>query len=130
VVAALGDAGHTAPAGEQTAGRLAGQRVLVVDDNQDAASTLGLLLELEGATVSVAFDSFAALQSAETFQPDNVVLDIGLPAMNGYEVCRMLRLRPWARALRIIALTGWGQDGDRQRSREAGFDAHLVKPVD
>lgn len=130
VVAALGDAGHTVPAGEQTAGRLAGQRVLVVDDNQDAASTLGLLLELEGATVSVAFDSFAALQSAETFQPDNVVLDIGLPAMNGYEVCRMLRLRPWARALRIIALTGWGQDGDRQRSREAGFDAHLVKPVD
>lgn len=105
-------------------------RVLVVDDNQDAATTLGSLLELKGATIAIASDGIEALETAEVFMPHVVLLDIGLPRMNGYEVCRALRRRPWASSVRVVALTGWGQDTDRSQSRAAGFDAHLVKPVD
>jgi CheY-like chemotaxis protein len=105
------------------------QRVLVVDDNLDAANTLAELLSMLGCTVDTAFDGPQALQRAEAFSPDVVLLDIGLPQMNGYEVCRRLRAR-YGTALRIVAMTGWGQDEDRRRSGEAGFDLHLVKPVD
>ena len=111
-------------------GRLAGHRVLVVDDNRDAAESLAALLECDGAVVAVAGDGPEALALAESFAPDLAVLDIGLPGMTGYELCEALRATPRGRAMRIVALTGWGQRSDRARSRLAGFDHHLVKPAD
>jgi CheY-like chemotaxis protein len=95
----------------------------------DAASALAELLRMLGCIVDTAFDGPRALQRAEALAPDVVLLDIGLPQMNGYEVCQRLRARHGA-ALRIVAMTGWGQEEDRRRSREAGFHLHLVKPVD
>jgi CheY-like chemotaxis protein len=80
--------------------------------------------------LQVAHDGEEALVTAEAFRPDVVLLDIGLPGLNGFDVCRQLRLRPWAASLTIVALTGWGQAADRRRSEDAGFDKHLVKPVD
>jgi PAS domain S-box-containing protein len=115
---------------ERPAAELAGVRVLVVDDNADAATTLASLMRAQGATVETGRDGAEALELAESFRPQVLLLDIGLPKVNGYEVCRALRLRPWARSVRIVALTGWGQENDRSQSRDAGFDAHLVKPVD
>jgi signal transduction histidine kinase/CheY-like chemotaxis protein len=105
-------------------------RVLVVDDNRDAVESLSLLLRLEGCETEVAYAGAEALSKARGFRPDVVLLDIGLPVMNGYEVCRALRREPRHGTIRIVALTGWGQERDRQRATEAGFDAHLVKPVD
>jgi CheY-like chemotaxis protein len=106
------------------------QRVLVVDDNRDAAISLSLLLSLTGRDTSTAFDGKDAIDAAVRFDPDVVVLDIGMPKMNGYEVCRLMRRMERVPAFVIIALTGWGLDADRRRSFDAGFDAHLVKPVD
>jgi CheY-like chemotaxis protein len=105
-------------------------RVLVVDDNVDAASSLALLLQIAGHQASRAHDGPAALAAAEKERPDLILLDIGLPTLNGYEVCRRIRERPWGKSMLLIALTGWGQEEDRRRSREAGFDGHLVKPVE
>lgn len=105
-------------------------RVLVVDDNVDSASSLAMLLQLGGHDVHTAHDPQAALQAAEALRPDCLLLDIGLPGMNGYEVCRILRASPWAKDALVVAVSGWGQEEDRRRSREAGFDHHLVKPVD
>lgn len=121
------DAAKTAPA------RPAPQvscRVLVVDDNIDAAESLAMLLELEGASVRQAHNGYEALAIAREFDADVVVLDIGMPGLDGYAVCRELRALPHGEHLRILALTGWAQQEDRRRTREAGFDAHLVKPVD
>ena len=112
-----------APAGD-------GRRVLIVDDNVDGAESLALLLRFAGHTIEVAHDGNEALTVAEQFRPDVTLLDIGLPGLNGYEVCQRLRRTPWGRATTIVALTGWGQDEDRRRSSDAGFDTHLVKPVD
>ncbi|HUQ24356.1 MAG TPA: PAS domain S-box protein [Burkholderiales bacterium] len=106
------------------------RRVMVVDDNADAASMLDLLLRSLGHETRVAHDGTEALKLAEEFRPDVVLLDIGMPGLDGYEVARRLRRLSASRPLRIVAVTGWGQDADRQRSREAGFDLHLVKPVD
>ncbi len=106
------------------------RRVLVVDDNRDAVDSLALLLKLAGQTVASAFDGNEALEQFEAFQPDIVVLDIGLPALNGYEVARRMRAMPHDRPVLLVALTGWGQEDDRRRTVEAGFDHHLVKPVD
>jgi CheY-like chemotaxis protein/anti-sigma regulatory factor (Ser/Thr protein kinase) len=106
------------------------RRVLVVDDNVDAAELLGEVLELDGHEVSVVHDGTAALGRVETFAPEVVFLDIGLPGLDGYEVARRLRRRPGGAELRLVAVTGYGQASDRQRSREAGFDHHLVKPVE
>ena len=106
------------------------RRVLVVDDNLDSAQSLSSLLLMMGHDVRVAHDGLEALSVAEAFHPQVVMLDIGMPRLNGYEACRALRARPWSAATRIIAMTGWGQLEDRQRSLEAGFDQHLVKPVD
>ncbi len=106
------------------------QRVLVVDDNIDAAATLQLLLNSLGHETRVVHDGFQALEAAAEFVPDIVLLDIGLPGLDGYEVARRLRVLRRDRPLRIVAITGWGQDADRERSREAGVDVHLVKPVD
>lgn len=108
--------------------RVSARRVLIVDDNVDAASTLSLLVKALGHEVAVAHDGAAAMHAFEAFRPQVVLLDIGLPGMNGYEVARQLRSR--ATGVRIIAVTGWGQAEDRLRSEEAGFDMHLVKPVD
>jgi two-component system CheB/CheR fusion protein len=105
-------------------------RVLVVDDNEDAARMLAMLLELEGNQVSVAHDGPGALAAARTFHPDVVLLDISLPGMDGYEVARRVRQLPGMQGVVLIAQTGWGQEEDRHRSRAAGCDAHLLKPVE
>jgi PAS domain S-box-containing protein len=107
-----------------------GQRILVVDDNMDAARTLELLLKSLGHRLRVAFSGTEALRIAPDFDPHIVLLDIGMPGLDGYEVARRLRASDRRNALRIIAVTGWGQEADREKSREAGFDLHLVKPVD
>jgi len=105
-------------------------RVLVVDDNQDAAETLAMLLEFMGNTVHTAHDGEEALAAAGAFLPDVVVCDIGLPKLNGYEVASALRERPGGKDLCLIALTGWGQEADKLRALDAGFDHHLTKPAD
>jgi CheY-like chemotaxis protein len=110
--------------------RARGLRVLVVDDNVDAAATLSLALETSGYTVAVAEDGRSALERAVEFQPEVAVLDIGLPGMDGYELARALRGAFPGRALGLVALTGYGQPDDLKQAREAGFDAHLLKPVD
>jgi CheY-like chemotaxis protein len=105
--------------------------VLIVDDNKDAAESMALLLRLAGHDVRVVHDGPAALEAAASSPPEVVLLDIGLPkGMDGYDVARGLRARPAMRCALLIVMTGYGQEEDRRRSREAGFDAHLVKPVD
>lgn len=105
-------------------------RVLIVDDNVDAAEMMGALLETHGHTVRIAHDAEGALAAARDFRPYAAVLDIGLPGADGYELARRLREDDQTRAMRLIALTGWSQDADRIRARDAGFDAHLTKPAD
>jgi len=105
------------------------RRILVADDNRDAAESLALQLQLAGHDVRTANDGIEALEVAQNFEPHIVLLDLGMPKMDGYEAARAMRLRPWGTTATIIALTGWGQPQDRQRSTDAGFDAHLVKPV-
>jgi CheY-like chemotaxis protein len=107
-----------------------GCRILVVDDNLDSANTLALLLKLAGNQTATAHDGEAAVAHADAFKPDVILLDIGLPKLNGYDACRAIRQQPRGKEIMIIALTGWGQDEDRRKSQEAGFDAHLIKPVD
>ncbi len=109
---------------------LPNRRVLVVDDNRDAAVSLGKLLGVLGAEVQVAHDGPSALAVVPTFRPNVVLLDIGMPGMNGYEVARRIREQPDGRNLMLIALTGWGQEQDRRLASEAGFDHHLLKPAD
>jgi PAS domain S-box-containing protein len=117
-------------AGSRSAGRGPGRRILVVDDNVDSAETLKELLLGFGNDVRTAYDGLEAVSAAADFEPDVVLLDIGLPKMNGYDVARRLRQQTRGRDLMLVALTGWGQEEDRKRSREAGYDHHLVKPVD
>jgi two-component system CheB/CheR fusion protein len=105
-------------------------RVLVVDDNVDAAQSLGMLLKLSGQDVVIAHDGMAALERAIEHRPQLVLLDIGMPGMDGYEVCRRLRDERVTEKVVVVALTGWGQEEDRVRSLQAGFDYHFVKPVD
>jgi PAS domain S-box-containing protein len=105
------------------------QKILVVDDNVDAASSLAMLLRLLGSEVETAHDGCSALRVFETFQPSVVLLDLGMPDMSGYEVARRMRGMPQFQKMTLVALTGWGQDDDRRRTQEAGFDVHLVKPV-
>jgi CheY-like chemotaxis protein len=106
------------------------RRILIVDDNQDSAESLALLLGLVGHETHVVHDGLEGLAAAERLQPDVVLLDIGLPNLNGYEVGRRIREQPWGREMVLVAVTGWGQQEDRERSREAGFTSHMVKPVD
>jgi CheY-like chemotaxis protein len=105
------------------------RRVLVVDDNRDSAESLARLLELMGHQTAIAYDGPSAVDSAEAFRPE-VLLDVGLPGLDGYEVVRRIRAHSWGKDMTLIAATGWGQAEDRRRSREAGFDHHMVKPVD
>ncbi|HEY0878699.1 MAG TPA: response regulator [Zeimonas sp.] len=102
----------------------------MVDDNADNAESLALLLRLHGDEVRTAHDGIEALEVGDAFRPEIVLLDIGMPGMNGYETCSALRERSWGRDAIVIAQTGWGQIEDRQRALKAGFDAHLVKPVE
>lgn len=105
-------------------------RILVVDDNRDSAETLSMLLELMGHEMNLAYDGEQALALAKEIKPDVVLLDIGLPKMDGYEVARQIRQEPWGSNPILVAITGWGQTEDKDLSRESGFDHHLVKPVD
>jgi two-component system OmpR family response regulator len=105
------------------------RRLLVVDDNKDAAESMSMLLEMWGHEVAFAFDGPSALETAQRWQPEAIFLDIGLPGMDGYEVAERMREMPQARDAVLIAITGYGQEDDRLRSRRAGIDHHLVKPV-
>ncbi len=104
-------------------------RVLVVDDNRDAVKSLAMVLKLTGHKVETAYDGREAVDAAAMFKPDVVLLDLGLPKINGYEACRQIRDQEWGRNIKIIAVTGWGQDDDRKKTNDADFDRHLVKPV-
>jgi signal transduction histidine kinase/ActR/RegA family two-component response regulator len=105
-------------------------RILVVEDNRDSAESLAMLLRRTGNETSVAYDGEEAVEAAARQRPDVILLDIGLPRLNGFDVCRRIRKNSWAENILIIALTGWGQEEDRRKSADAGFDGHLVKPVD
>ena len=105
-------------------------RVLVVDDNIDSAQSMGMLLELEGLTVELAYDGEQALRQAAEFKPNAVLLDIGLPDIDGLEVARRLRATYGIECPRLIALSGWGQASDKQRALDAGFERHFTKPVE
>ncbi len=115
------------PAGEA---RGAHPKVLVADDNRDSAETLAILLELRGCEVHTAYDGEAAVTVFARQRPDVVLLDLGMPKLGGHDACRAIRAMDGGNDVLIIALTGWGQARDRELSREAGFDVHLVKPVD
>jgi two-component system, sensor histidine kinase len=115
--------------GGRNSPRKPGQRVLVVEDNRDAADSLRLLLKLSGHEVAVAYFGHDRVRAAEQHRPDVVLCDIGLPGLDGYGVARKLRGNPVTAKARLIAVTAYGQDEDRRRSHEAGFEQHLVKPV-
>jgi CheY-like chemotaxis protein len=114
----------------QSSAILSPRRVLVVDDNRDAAQSLGMLLRLLGTEVQVVYSGAEALQVVGKYLPDIVLLDIGMPGMDGYEVAKRIRQQSELRNVMLIALTGWGQEEDRHRSQLAGFDHHLIKPAD
>jgi CheY-like chemotaxis protein len=118
---------NAAPAQPQT---LELRRVLVVDDNQDAALSMSMILKKQGHVVDIAHDGIEAVAKAELLQPQIIFMDLGMPRMNGYEACKAMRGAAWGKDLYIIALSGWGQAEDRKRSDEAGFDEHIVKPID
>jgi len=109
-------------------------KIVLADDNRDSADSmamlLGALLGAFGHEVEVAYDGIAAVKAAETHKPDFVLLDIGMPGMDGYECAREIRGQAWSAGAVLVALTGWGQEDDKRRSQEAGFDLHLTKPVD
>jgi signal transduction histidine kinase len=106
------------------------RRILVVDDNADSAESLTMLLQVSGHETHMAHDGREALAAAERFRPEVVLMDIGLPRLNGYDAARHIREQPWGKDMVLVALTGWGQEEDRRKSKEAGFDLHMVKPVD
>lgn len=127
----LTDAPESQPAlGERPTKQPARPRLLVIDDNSDAAMTLSMLLTLKGYEVHTRTSGQAGLEAAASLEPVAILLDIGMPDLDGYETCRLIREQSWGRAMIVIALTGYGQDEDRQRTQAAGFDGHLVKPVD
>jgi len=105
------------------------RRILVVDDNRDSAISMAIILRLKGNEVRTAHDGIEAVDVAEAFRPHVILMDVGIPRLNGYEATHRIREQPWGKATTIIALTGWGQEGDKEQSRAAGCDAHLVKPL-
>ena len=117
------DTSHQAPAGRSL-------RILIVDDNHDGADMLALTLTILGHQVTTIYEPLKAAAAADAFRPDVAFLDIGMPALNGYELAAILKKQPWASQLLLVALTGWGQEENRQRSAAAGFDEHLVKPIE
>lgn len=124
------DPAHVQSAAEKQHVLAASRRVLIVDDNIDAADTLAMLLDTLGCETRTAYDGEAALHEAATFHPELVLLDLGLPRLDGAAMCACLRQESWGAAMVIAAVTGWGQEEDRRRTKITGFDAHLVKPVD
>jgi CheY-like chemotaxis protein len=118
-----------AVAAPSTAAQNRGQRVLVVDDNTDAAASLALLLKMEDYEVCTAADGEEAIEQARTFEPQIIFMDLAMPRLDGLEAARRIRALPQGEHVRIVALTGWGQEADRQRTRDAGMDHHLIKPV-
>jgi CheY-like chemotaxis protein len=136
-IALAGPATQTAPptpappAGDASADSTARPvRVFIADDNRDACDSLEMLLSLEHHEVRTAYDGERAFERIAAFLPQIALLDIGMPGMNGYELAAKIREQPWGAGIHLVALTGWGQETDRQRALDAGFDAHLVKPVD
>ncbi len=126
------EASDPVPAAGSTSDRstsLTGRRILVVDDNRDSAESLSEMLSLFGNELAQAHDGFEAIEQAERFRPDLILMDMGMPRLNGLDATRRIREQPWGRQITIVALTGWGQDTDRERTRAAGCDDHLVKPV-
>lgn len=105
-------------------------KIVLADDNHDSADSLGMLLSAFGHEVDIVYDGLAALKSAEAGRPDFVLLDIGMPIMDGYECAREIRKQAWSAGTTLVALTGWGQEEDKRKTQEAGFDLHLTKPVD
>ncbi len=105
-------------------------RILVVDDNHDSALSLAMMLSIMGHETRTAHDGESAVSTAESFLPEVVLLDIGLPKLNGYEVAQRIRENAWGKSMFLIAVTGWGQEEDRQRSSEVGLNVHMVKPVE
>jgi len=103
--------------------------ILVVDDNRDSATSMAMMLKLMGNEVHTAHDGVEAVKAANQFRPNVVLMDVGMPKLNGLDATRRIRERPWSRSVVIIALTGWGQDEDHVQSKEAGCNGHLVKPV-
>ena len=122
-------AGVDAPSDESGKPAPARRRILVADDNRDSAESMAIMLQLLKNDVLTAHDGLDVLAKADVFRPDVVLMDVGMPKLNGLEATRKLRERPWASDVRIIAVTGWGQEGDRERTRAAGCDGHLVKPI-
>jgi CheY-like chemotaxis protein len=106
------------------------RRVLVVDDNRDGAAALGLLLTIAGHEAHFAYDGIEAIEAAERVRPDVVLLDLGMPRLNGFEAAKKIREQEWGKEMTLVALTGWGQEDDRRKSKSAGFDHHMVKPLD
>jgi CheY-like chemotaxis protein len=104
-------------------------KVMVVDDNSDAATSLGMLVEMLGHDVRTAFGGEEALEVAGAFHPEVVLLDLGMPGLDGYEACRRMRVQPWGTKMTVVAVTGWGQPEARRKTALAGFDQPLVKPV-
>jgi CheY-like chemotaxis protein len=120
-------AGDTA---EGPRGRSPSCRILVADDNRDAAESMSTVLRLMGNEVRTVHDGLQAVEEAAAFRPDVVLLDIGMPRLNGYDAARRIRAERWGKSTVIVAMTGWGQDEDKRRAWEAGFDRHFTKPVD
>ncbi len=106
------------------------RRIVVADDNEDSAESFAMLLSFSGHEVRIVHDGISALDAVRDFRPDVAFLDIGMPGMTGYEVAQAVRAEPWGGDITLIAVTGWGQPDDRMRARSAGFDQHLVKPID
>jgi CheY-like chemotaxis protein len=123
------DHASPAPAADDVVEALA-RRILVVDDNEDAAETLAMVLKRTGHETKLAFNGQEAVEATATFRPDLILMDLGMPVLNGFEAAREIRQQPWSEGVVLVALTGWGQDEDRRKSAEAGFDGHLVKPVE
>jgi CheY-like chemotaxis protein len=124
-------AAHTGhPAEQQRQPQVEKRRILIVDDLKDAVDSLSMLLRAMGHEIHTAYDGEDAVAVAQKQRPDAVLLDLGMPRLNGYDACRRIRAQRWGKEMFIVAVTGWGQEEDRRRSREAGFDDHLVKPVD
>ncbi|MGB2818965.1 MAG: ATP-binding protein [Burkholderiaceae bacterium] len=113
-----------------TAVPIGGLKILVADDNEDAVESAAMLLSINGNDVKLARDGLEAVEAADRHRPDVVLLDIGMPRLNGFEACRQIRSQPWGKDMLVVAVTGWGQEEDRRRTAEAGFDAHFTKPVD
>ena len=130
LASASADATPARAAGNGAGAPAASLRVLVADDLRDSADSLGLLIEIMGHQVEVVYDGEAAMHAAERLRPDVVLLDLGMPKLDGFAVCRGIRGRPWGSPVRLIAQSGWGQEEDRRRTAEAGFDHHIVKPID